>query len=171
MLSPSSDAQEFGKWLGGTPHELTVTALKPSASNLSMALQLQQLVQTRAPAHGIVITSYDTLLRHGKHLHSGQGLDLLIADEAHCLSHEGVRADAARRTPAAARLLVTATPLSNNMSELYRVFDLVQPGVLGTLAEFRHLKNKYPDSVITTTGHSLGGNLNVGVINIMASNK
>ena len=113
MLSPSSDAQEFGKWLGGTPHELTVTALKPSASNLSLALQLQQLVQTRAPAHGIVITSYDTLLRHGKHLHSGQGLDLLIADEAHCLSHEGVRADAARRTPAAARLLVTATPLSN----------------------------------------------------------
>ena len=45
MLSPSSDAQEFGKWLGGTPHELTVTALKPSASNLSLALQLQQLVQ------------------------------------------------------------------------------------------------------------------------------
>ena len=145
-----------------------MTALKPSASNLSMALQLQQLVQTRAPAHGIMITSYDTLLRHGKHLHSGQGLDLLIADEAHCLSHEGVRADAARRTPAAARLLVTATPLSNNMSELYRVFDLVQPGVLGTLAEFRHLKNKYPDSVITTTGHSLGGNLTlIGVINIL----
>ena len=63
---------------------------------------------------------------------------MLVADEAHALGNTGVRQRALRATPARARLLVSATPLSNDLSELYQLYDLARPGILGKAAHFAH---------------------------------
>jgi len=129
---------EFGKWLGGSPHALNVSMLKRTAANLTMVDALHLLVSTRAPRHSVTLISYEGLERHGRHLCTGEGLDLLVADEAHALGHTGVRQRALRATPARARLLISATPLSNDLSELYQLYDLARPGILGTLNHFQH---------------------------------
>ena len=128
---------EFRRWLGGTPHRLRVTHLKKGCPNLDMSTHLKLLVQTEAPEHSIVLVSYEGLYLHGGQLYGGAGVDLLVADEAHCLAHAGKRADAVRRTPSRARLLVTATPLSNSLEEVYELYDLALPGVLNTPSFFR----------------------------------
>lgn len=63
--------------------------------------------------------------------------DLLIVDEAHLLANP----DSKRRKSVAAlrarwRLLLTATPVANKLTDLYSLIDLVSPGKLGTLREF-----------------------------------
>ena len=34
--------------------------------------------------------------------------------------------------------MISATPLSNDLTELYNIYDLARPGILGTLSNFRH---------------------------------
>ena len=129
---------EFRHWLGGTEYALTVTHLKNCTANLAMPVHLELLARTKLPQQSITLISYEGLLKHGKHLAAGDGVDLLICDEAHGLAHKGKQAAAARSVPAKARLLVTATPLSNDLEELYRLYDLAVPGVLSTLSNFRY---------------------------------
>ncbi|KOO53871.1 DNA repair and recombination protein [Chrysochromulina tobinii] len=93
---------EFGKWLGGSPHALNVSMLKRTAANLTMVDALHLLVSTRAPRHSVTLISYEGLERHGRHLCTGEGLDL------------------------------------NDLSELYQLYDLARPGILGTLNHFQH---------------------------------
>ena len=93
-----------------------------------MKTQLQQLVMTASGRHQIVILSYDALRVHGGHLKMGKGVDLLVADEAHVLAGGGARAMALRGVPARSRILMTGTPLSNNLKELFMVYDLARPG-------------------------------------------
>ena len=128
---------EFHRWLGGSPNELNVIKVGSSAANLHVKTQLQQLVLTASGRHQIVILSYDALRVHGGHLKMGKGVDLLVADEAHVLAGDGARAMALRGVPARSRILMTGTPLSNNLKELFTVYDLARPGVLGTYQQFR----------------------------------
>jgi SNF2 family DNA or RNA helicase len=64
--------------------------------------------------------------------------DLVIVDEAHSmknsetLKHKLVR-DLSKRN----LLLLSATPVQNNLSELYNLVELLQPGLLGTWKQFR----------------------------------
>ena len=81
-------AAEFRRWLGATEHRLKVTHLKPGDANVKMTSQLELLGQTVAPEHSIVLISYEGLRVHGGSLHVGSELDLLVADEAHCLAPE-----------------------------------------------------------------------------------
>lgn len=64
--------------------------------------------------------------------------DLLIVDEAHTLKNRGTQVyrfvNQIRRRYV---LLLTATPVHNNLVELYSLITLLQPGHLGTLREFR----------------------------------
>ena len=67
---------------------------------------------------------------------ASDGVDLLVVDEAHRLRNRGETAKAIEAVPAKARVLLTGTPLSNNLAEFYSVLDLANPGCLGTRADF-----------------------------------
>ncbi|HLJ82344.1 MAG TPA: DEAD/DEAH box helicase, partial [Ktedonobacterales bacterium] len=67
----------------------------------------------------------------------GRPWDLLIVDEAHLLANP----DSKRRRSVAQlrtrwRLLLTATPVANKLTDLYSLIDLIAPGKLGTLRQF-----------------------------------
>lgn len=67
--------------------------------------------------------------------------DLVIVDEAHSMKNSETRKHKlVRGLPKRHLLLLTATPLQNNLEELYNLVDLLRPGHLGTWAQF---KEKY----------------------------
>lgn len=76
---------EFHRWLGSTSLELSVSKVAKVAANLAATVQLQELVGTTPPHHKVLICGYEALYRHGRTLCTGEGVDLLVADEAHVL--------------------------------------------------------------------------------------
>ena len=128
---------EFHRWLGSTSSELSVFTVARAAANLAATVKLQELVGTSRPNHMVLICGYEALYTNGRALCTGAGVDLLVADESHVLASDGARAKVVRSVPAGARLLLTGTPLSNNLLELYQLYDLARPGVLGREVHFR----------------------------------
>jgi len=64
--------------------------------------------------------------------------DLVIVDEAHKIkSHRGATYQFIEKIERDFILLLTATPLQNDMRELYNLITLLRPGQLGTWEEFR----------------------------------
>jgi SNF2 family DNA or RNA helicase len=87
------------------------------------------------------VVSYDRAIspRHAREILRHRW-DLVIVDEAHKVKNE--RAARYRFIQQIDRnyiLLLTATPLQNNLRELYNLVTLLRPGQLGTWAEFRRL--------------------------------
>jgi SNF2 family DNA or RNA helicase len=65
--------------------------------------------------------------------------DLVIVDEAHLLANlTSKRRRAVAALPARKRLLLTATPVANKVTDLYSLVDLAAPGLLGTPREFEN---------------------------------
>lgn len=62
----------------------------------------------------------------------------LVLDEAHFIKNAASgRARAAARIQADFRVALTGTPVENNLGELWSLFRVVSPGLLGTWAQFR----------------------------------
>jgi SNF2 family DNA or RNA helicase len=85
------------------------------------------------------IVSYDRAIQKK---HAEQILrhrwDLVIADEAHKVKNqEAARYKFIQQIERNYILLLTATPLQNNLRELYNLVTLLRPGQLGTWREFR----------------------------------
>jgi SNF2 family DNA or RNA helicase len=71
---------------------------------------------------------------------AGTPFDMVIVDEAHCLKN---RASANWKLVDSLEkrfiLMLTATPVENNLIELYNLITLLKPGLLATESEFRKL--------------------------------
>ncbi len=64
--------------------------------------------------------------------------DLVIVDEAHKVkNHTGATYQFLQEVDRNFVLLLTATPLQNNLRELYNLITLLRPGQLGTWSQFR----------------------------------
>jgi SNF2 family DNA or RNA helicase len=84
------------------------------------------------------IVSYDRAIgpRHGKAILKHRW-DLVIVDEAHKVkNHKAARYRFLQRIDRNYLLLLTATPLQNDLRELYNLVTLLRPGQLGTWREF-----------------------------------
>ncbi|MDR0426711.1 MAG: DEAD/DEAH box helicase [Clostridiales bacterium] len=91
----------------------------------------------RCRAYDVVITSYD-LLRRDSELYAGLVFDYAVADEAQYIKNpETLNALAVKSIEARHRFALTGTPMENNLSELWSVFDFIMPMYLGTYRDFR----------------------------------
>ncbi|SDT09300.1 Superfamily II DNA or RNA helicase, SNF2 family [Paenibacillaceae bacterium GAS479] len=86
---------------------------------------------------GIIITTYQTLVRD--QLSLGQvEWQALICDEAQAIKNPTTAASKVMKAMKAKfRLALTGTPVENSLSELWSIMDYVQPGLLGSLTEFK----------------------------------
>jgi DNA repair and recombination protein RAD54B len=81
-------------------------------------------------------------------------LDVIICDEGHRLKNVGGTKTIAALSQCRAkkRLLLTGTPIQNDLDELFSVVSFVAPGFLGTLPSFKAqfaapiLRGKEPDA-------------------------
>ncbi|MBK6922066.1 MAG: DEAD/DEAH box helicase [Deltaproteobacteria bacterium] len=89
------------------------------------------------PDHDVVITSYGLLVRDREQL-VGARFSMLVADEAQTIKNARSQAhQAVRSLDADHRVFLTGTPIENNLEELWALFDLLLPGLLGDAATFR----------------------------------
>jgi non-specific serine/threonine protein kinase len=97
--------------------------------------ELRALDASRLDGVDLVITSYQTLLRT-EHL-STTSWRLAIFDEAQAIKNPAAKQTrAARRLDATARIALTGTPIENRLGDLWSIFDVINPGLLGTSKEF-----------------------------------
>jgi len=87
--------------------------------------------------HDILITSYGLLNTTIAEI-SKVNWSVLVFDEAQALKNIGTkRSKVARQVHADFKVLTTGTPLENNLGELWNLFDIINPGLLGTPKMFR----------------------------------
>jgi SNF2 family DNA or RNA helicase len=101
-------------------------------------------VVSRGPAgqwgrHPLVISSLETA-RHERHRRRvrGANYDMVVVDEAHRLrNHLTLGWKFVNDLNPRHLLLLTATPVQNDMRELYNLVTLTRPGTVGTFSQFR----------------------------------
>ena len=87
----------------------------------------------------IVLTTYETL-RDLEFSLARQRWSVMICDEAQKIKNpNSMVSRAARKQNARFRIACTGTPVENSLVDLWALFDLIQPGLLGALAEFCNL--------------------------------
>uniref|UniRef100_A0A8C6RS77 DNA excision repair protein ERCC-6-like n=1 Tax=Nannospalax galili TaxID=1026970 RepID=A0A8C6RS77_NANGA len=134
--------KEFAKW---TPGMRVKTFHGPSKDERTRNLNR---IQQR---NGVIITTYQMLINNWQQLASFNGQafvwDYVILDEAHKIKSASTKsAICARAVPASNRLLLTGTPIQNNLQELWSLFDFAcQGSLLGTLKTF---KMEYENPII-----------------------
>ncbi|XXF79245.1 DEAD/DEAH box helicase [Myxococcaceae bacterium GXIMD 01537] len=85
----------------------------------------------------VLIVSYGLLVRDAAAL-AGRTFATLVADEAQALKNPGTRrARAARQLDAGFRVALSGTPLENHLGDLWSLFSVVFPGLLGSWEQFR----------------------------------
>jgi SNF2 family DNA or RNA helicase len=85
----------------------------------------------------VLVASYGLLVRDGELL-ARRTFATLVVDEAQALKNATTRrAKAARALDADFRIALSGTPLENHIGELWSVFSIVFPGLLGSWEQFR----------------------------------
>lgn len=84
----------------------------------------------------IYLTTYDTLFRHYE-MFSMIAYDSVIADETQAVkNYRTKRYQALKTLQVRFMLALSGTPIENNIEELWSLFDLLNPGMLGSLSSF-----------------------------------
>ena len=97
---------------------------------------LRAIAQGEQEAPDVLITSYP-LLRQDIAGLAGISFRFAVLDEAqHIKNAASLTAKAAKRINAMTRLALTGTPMENNVSELWSLFDFCLPGYLPPLRQF-----------------------------------
>ncbi|CAD6500662.1 BgTH12-06371 [Blumeria graminis f. sp. triticale] len=120
--------REFGKW---TP-EVNVLVLQGAKE------ERQNLISERLidEDFDVCITSYEIILREKSHLRK-LAWEYIIIDEAHRIKNEeSSLAQVIRLFDSRNRLLITGTPLQNNLHELWALLNFILPDVFGDSEAF-----------------------------------
>jgi non-specific serine/threonine protein kinase len=99
------------------------------------AAELRVLDADTLRAVDLVITSYGTLVRTAAL--TSIPWRLAVLDEAQAIKNSTTKqARAVKQLDARARVVLTGTPVENRVGDLWSIFDFLNPGLLGTSAEF-----------------------------------
>ncbi len=92
---------------------------------------------TESERHDIVITSYGLMQRDVEFVRKMQW-EGVILDEAQNIRNPSTgHARAARSLEAGFKFALTGTPVENNVGDLWSIMEFLNPGLLGTRAQFR----------------------------------
>eukprot|EP00917_Polyrhabdina_sp_WS-2016_P001513 GHVP01003179.1.p1 GENE.GHVP01003179.1~~GHVP01003179.1.p1 ORF type:complete len:887 (+),score=164.26 GHVP01003179.1:33-2693(+) len=98
-------------------------------------------LRTQIPDCDAILTSYEICTKEVQTLSEFQ-FKYIIVDEAHRLKNEESRlSHTARQIPSMFRLLLTGTPLQNNLKELWALLNFLYPEIFSSSEEFENLFN------------------------------
>ncbi|XP_002130103.2 DNA repair and recombination protein RAD54-like isoform X1 [Ciona intestinalis] len=139
VVSPSSLVKnwekEVNKWLGSQVQTLAID----SGSKQEIDRNLDQFMSQHGRRVGlpILLISYETFRLHAKVLHKGK-IGLVICDEGHRLKNcENQTYSALAKVNCKRRVLLSGTPIQNDLLEYFSLVHFVNEGLLGTANEFK----------------------------------
>ena len=107
--------------------------------------------------YNIFITSYG-LIRNDKDEYENVDFELCIVDEAQNIkNYQAEMTKEIKKIKAKCKIALTGTPLENNVTELWSIFDFIMPGYLNSVIKFRE---KYNVKDVDEEGLKLLENLN-----------
>jgi len=111
---------------------LKARIVHPSAMT---AAEARQFTSDHACGLDLVITSYGSLLRSPGLAQAAWRLAIL--DEAQAVKNpQAKQTKAVRALTAQSRIALTGTPVENHLGDLWSIFDVINPGLLGTARQF-----------------------------------
>lgn len=131
------------------------------------ALAERKALWSKVDRTEVVITSYETL-RSDVALFNQRIWNWIILDEGHVIKNPKTKLTmAVKSLTAEHRLILSGTPIQNNVVELWSLFDFLMPGLLGTEAEFM---DKYGKAIMAVQPHvsSNGSNSATGASRVAA---
>ncbi|XP_034942944.1 DNA repair and recombination protein RAD54-like [Chelonus insularis] len=139
IVAPSSLVKnwynEIFKWLGNRVKPLAIDG--GSKSDIDMKLNGFMKTYGRRCVNPILIISYETFRLHSHVLHSDE-VGLVLCDEGHRLKNsENQTYQALMGLKAKRRVLLSGTPIQNDLLEYFSLVHFVNQGLLGTAQEFR----------------------------------
>lgn len=130
-------ANELVKWLG--KDAITPFAVDGKASKEELSQQMRQwaIASGRAVIRPVLIVSYETLRLYVDELR-GAPIGLMLCDEGHRLKNaDSLTFEALNGLNVKKRVILSGTPIQNDLSEYFALLDFANPGYLGTRQEFR----------------------------------
>ena len=130
-------ANELVKWLGS--NAINPLAIDGSKTKNETIADIRQWVSAhgRAIVQPVIIVSYETLRSLTEELGNAP-VGLLLCDEAHRLKNsQNQTYTALNSINVQRRVLLTGTPIQNDLTEYFALLDFAVPGYLGTRAEFK----------------------------------
>lgn len=119
--------KEFRKWLGA--ERIGVFVADGTKTRLTDF--------TMGRSYNIMIIGYEKLRTVQEELKKGPGIDIVIADEGHRLkTAKNKSAHAIKSLNTSRRVILSGTPIQNDLSELFMMVDFVNPDLLGTFKTF-----------------------------------
>ncbi|CAL4967142.1 unnamed protein product [Urochloa decumbens] len=86
----------------------------------------------------VLIISYETFRMHSSKFERPGSCDLLICDEAHRLKNDQTLTNKALAAlPCTRRILLSGTPMQNDLEKFFSMVNFTNPGVLGDASYFR----------------------------------
>ena len=119
--------KEFRKWLGN--ERIGVFVFDDSKKRITDF--------TLGRTYNVLIIGYEKLRSTIDELQKGHGIDIVIADEGHRLKTQQNKSGVALRSLSTPRrVILSGTPIQNDLSEFFSMVDYVNPGVLGSVKSF-----------------------------------
>jgi DNA repair and recombination protein RAD54B len=119
--------KEFRKWLGNERIGVFVADGKKT--------RLTDF--TMGKSYSVMIIGYERLRSVAEDLTKGAGIDIVIADEGHRLKtvqNKSAQAIQSLNTPR--RIILSGTPIQNDLSEFFSMVNFINDGLLGTYKQF-----------------------------------
>lgn len=143
IICPSSLVKnwynEINKWLGSRLNALPIDsgqAAEAVDSKLEAFCRQQGNGRRRCP-NPVMIISYETFRGHA-HVFGDLEVGLMICDEGHRLKNmESQTYVCLKKINCKRRIIISGTPIQNDLLEYFSLVDFVNPGLLGTPVEFR----------------------------------
>jgi non-specific serine/threonine protein kinase len=107
-------------------------------SSRILSPELKKLPKKQVDAHDAVITTYGTATR--TEWMRSYPFRSVILDEAQAIKNPGAQqTKAVKALDSKWRLALTGTPVENRLSDLWSIFDFLNPGLLGSAKAFQGL--------------------------------
>ncbi len=93
---------------------------------------------THGKAYSVLVIGYERLRNVQDELQRGAGVDIVILDEGHRLkTAQNKSAQVIKALDTPRRVILSGTPIQNDLSEFFAMVEIVNPGMLGTYNAFR----------------------------------
>ena len=133
LVVPASLISNWVSEIGRFAPDLKYLVAHPGANSEASAvpIDLQPL-----NAFDLVITTYGLVQKYSRlQAHSW---NYIILDEAQAIKNPGTKqTKAVKKLTCRNRIIMTGTPIENRLSDLWSLFDFLNPGLLGNSAEFK----------------------------------